>query len=161
MGEFSELTMLLNLEPGHTSYDVERVTNFAPRGPFDQPGDTIRIKPRSLHNTMRRLSRGVCVPAPHVNKGYVAPLDDVPGCPIVDSDVIGSLIAIRSSKLPPKHANVAIKYRGYWFYIDEADSLSKETFRSMYLLIAAEVSGEFIEGVDQPVLTIPLGDVGG
>ena len=156
-----ELRMLLNLEPGLEIYPVEQVSNMPPRGLFDPPTDTIQIRTRSLYDTMRHLSRGIFVPEAHIAQGIVGPLDNLPGCPIVDPVVTHTLIRIQTSKHRPLNSAVAVKFRGHWFFIDDADIPSKETFRYMYLLIAAEVSAQYEAGVDRPILTIPLGDVGG
>ena len=63
------------------------------------------------------------------------------------------MLAVRSSSKEPKSAFVATRYRGYWYYIDEADISSRETLtllNAVFLLMAGGESG------GGPVLTIPV-----
>ena len=60
----------------------------------------------------------------------------------------------------PHDAYVAVKYRDYWFYIDDRDQASKQTFSLMMQLIRLDVSNPLTSesGAQKtPVLTLPVG----
>src|SRR5262249_46833467 len=53
---------------------------------------------------------------------------------------------------PPPYAYVAVPYRGYWYYIDDRDLASKETF----LLVLKASRLDFKQVLfEKPALTIP------
>ena len=54
----------------------------------------------------------------------------------------------------PACAAVAVKYRGYWFYIDDRDHSSKATFALLMQLFELRAGGGPGKG---PVLTLPVG----
>ena len=58
-------------------------------------------------------------------------------------------------KKPPADAHVAVKYRGYWFYIDERDRDTKATFALLVELSRLQLSTD--KGGSPPVLTLPIG----
>jgi hypothetical protein len=63
---------------------------------------------------------------------------------------------IYSSKNPPERANVAVQHRGWWFYIDDRDLVSKRTFLQIQMLFLTRLS-EATRGVQAtPLLTIPV-----
>jgi hypothetical protein len=55
---------------------------------------------------------------------------------------------------PPKNAYVAVHYRGYWFYIDDADEESKSTFALVLQLSRLDFGHQHQTG---PLLTLPVG----
>ena len=55
---------------------------------------------------------------------------------------------------PPKDAYVAIKYRGYWYYLDDRDAQSKATFALMLQLSRLDFGKPRRGG---PLLTLPVG----
>ena len=57
-------------------------------------------------------------------------------------------------KCRPKEAYVAVKYRGYWFYIDDRDQQSKVTFSLMLVSTQIQQLGIRKGG---PALTLPVG----
>ncbi len=54
----------------------------------------------------------------------------------------------------PKSAQVAVRYKGYWFYVDATDHDTKSTFSLLMELSRLELAGKAGPG---PVLTIPVG----
>ncbi len=56
---------------------------------------------------------------------------------------------------PPNEAFVAVKYCGYWYYIDDRDHASKATFSLMLQLNRLEFGRQAIGG--GPFLTLPVG----
>ena len=70
-------------------------------------------------------------------------------------DVTGDLWMVRSQKDAPEHAAVAVQYRGYWFYIQENDLESKNTFILLSQLFSLQ-SGNTHSAA--PLLTLPIGN---
>ena len=58
------------------------------------------------------------------------------------------------SHFPPKCAHVAVKYRDYWYYIDDRDIDSKRTFSFMSVMTRVNLLGVRKGG---PALTLPVG----
>ncbi len=109
------------------------------------------IIPRSVLACMDYLSIGVDIPKFHVgmvdcfagnkvNKSYV--------------DSIRSLLNVKVSRSYPKNSYVAVKYKGYWFYICDYDIESKKTFSLLQGLYNLQ-SGDTPKTA--PILTIPIG----
>ena len=67
----------------------------------------------------------------------------------------GQGIRIISSKEKPKNMSLAVKYRGYWFYIDETDQETKAVFMLLRTLWSINIAGS-VDLRDSPVLTIPV-----
>jgi hypothetical protein len=55
---------------------------------------------------------------------------------------------------PPHTAYVAVKYRGYWYWIDDRDQVSKQTLELMLELARLNFGRQQGAG---PVLTLPAG----
>ena len=72
-------------------------------------------------------------------------------------EVTRGLFTVRSVKQHclPEHAHVAVKYHGWWFYIDDRDQDSKMTFTLMMPLTRVDLIGAR-KGAS-PVLTLPVG----
>lgn len=108
---------------------------------------------RSTLAIMIELAGQVMVPPEHVADGRTV-------ASLLDTDDGGShslqrrLIDIRSSREKPDDAFVAVKYRDYWFSIDDRDFRSKRTFAYLMLLFSLTESGGK-EGL--PLVTIPAG----
>ena len=86
--------------------------------------------------------------------------DDIPSDSIEDHELEQARLRRRkihekaSSEKKPKHAYVSIKYRDFWFYIEDDDLHSKKTFMLLLELYNLQ-SGR---GPDKgPILTLPLG----
>jgi hypothetical protein len=58
---------------------------------------------------------------------------------------------VHSSLEEPELPYVAIRDRGYWFYIDDRDIVSKRTFGVLQILFSLTEEGETARG---PVLSI-------
>jgi hypothetical protein len=68
----------------------------------------------------------------------------------------GKDIRIRSSADKPKTASLSVKYRGYWFYIDETDQPTKLFFRAVRLFWSVSIASSADPRTAAPVLTIPV-----
>jgi len=147
------LVQLLGLRPGRTQYDVTAgVTGGGPgaKGPWD----SMAVNTRSLLGTFFYLSQAVEVPESHQKQGLVTLTRDEEGEVFEWSRVTGDLFRVHSSWLRPTQAAVAVRYRDYWFYIDDADLNSKSTFALLGQIFGLQ-SGQ-VKSI-APVLTLPIG----
>jgi hypothetical protein len=151
--EVLHLTETLGLPPYESAYEVAE----APEGQVRRgPGrlSKITFTTRSILEVMYVLSKTVEVPPEHVEAG-VAPLTRNPdGSPFDWRMVTGNLFHVCTAKHRPSTAFVSVRYRGYWYYIDDRDAASKATFNLFNELLRLQKIGA-AEG--QPVLTLPLG----
>lgn len=85
------------------------------------------------------LSQRVDVPIPHQAKGLVTLTVDVEGNASDWSEMMHDLLTIRHCDKCPKHAAVAVKSRGYCFYLDERDQDSLATFTLLIEIFRKEV----------------------
>ena len=147
------LTEALGLHPYHATYEVAE----APEGQIRRgPGrlDKITFTTRSILEVMYVLSKTVAVPEEHLAAG-LAPLTRNPdGSPFDWRMVTGDLLRVCVSKHRPATPFVSVRYRGYWYSIDDRDATSKATFNLFNELLRLQKIGA-AEG--QPVLTLPLG----
>ena len=72
-----------------------------------------------------------------------------------DSHRPGDLRIQSSPSYPSRDVLVAVRHRGYWFFIPADDGPSKLAFRLLQMLIGMRL----VEGTPQttPTLTIPVG----
>jgi hypothetical protein len=116
--------------------------------------DELVVRGRSFLAAMFFLSQGVVPPAAHVAEGKVTVTRDVDGRVFEWRRVVGDLLTIQSSSTQPEDAFVAIQYRNYWFYIDDADLNGKSTFNLLsYLFSLQAATGTGAS----PLLTLPAG----
>jgi hypothetical protein len=112
------------------------------------------IRCRSLMGILYFLSTAVEPPAPHVQAGLVTVTRDDRGQPFDWAQFTGKVMTIRSQKDAPARAAVAVRHRGWWFYIADDDANSKITFtlvNTLFQLQATTGSGK------SPLLTLPVG----
>jgi hypothetical protein len=159
--EYEELVRVLNLAPGRTRYEVTQSTvGFIEQRPNAAPSEKLVLVPRSLIQVVFYLAHGVEVPAEHLAAGVAKPTLEPDGRVFDWKMVTGGLFTVKAAcgKKPPPGAAVAVCYRGYWFYIDDADQETKATFmllRPARQLDLGGTSGEKRPG--GPVLTLPVG----
>ena len=155
--EMAELAHIFRLTPGLGRYKIESElrpnAEATPLGD-EGPGDTIYLNLRSVLQIMTFLSKGVCVPAAHVESGVAPTTRGADGRPFDWTSVTAGNFVIASQKHRPLHAEVAVQYRGYWFYIPVEDSASRSVLAVLEILFALQESGETSAG---PVLTLPIG----
>jgi hypothetical protein len=158
--EMLELEKLLNLVPGLARYDL--VVKGGPQpDPMLHPlpqSPTVNIVPRSTSQVYFYLANGVEVPVEHLKCGVAAPTVDVAGRAFDAREITRGLFEVHSAKglRPPSCAYVAVKYRGYWYYIDDRDQQSKATFALMLQLSRLDF-GRTLGSRSGPVLTLPTG----
>ena len=102
------------------------------------------------------LANGVEVPDEHLAAGLVRLPAGPDGRPFDGRAITDGLFTVHSCRghKPPPTAFVAIKYRDYWYYIDDRDQTSKATFTLMLALSRLDF-GRQPPGA--PFLTLPVG----
>jgi hypothetical protein len=156
--ELAEMVSLLNLVPGLPRYDLVVVSGGVPDPLLhpSPPSRDLRLVPRSTSQVFFFLSNGVEVPAEHVECGLVQPPVDDEGKVFDSRELTAGLFTVHACKAhkPPRTAHVAVKYRGYWFYVDDRDAASKATLALMMQLARLD----FIrQPPGAPLLTLPVG----
>lgn len=104
----------------------------------------IAVLTQSILDIMVDLAWQVNVPSEHVASGRTR-------ATFVDTGLGGSLFQVQYSEEPPEDAYVAVRNRGYWFYIDDRDMVSKRTFGVLQILLSLTDAGESARG---PVVSI-------
>jgi hypothetical protein len=133
--EGQELIHKLALDPANLTY---RLAAAASGG----GGKNIAVKTRSILAAMRYLSKGIDVPDVDVRGGLVPVLRDAAGAELVWATLMSDSMHILSSETWPPSAYVRVFHNGHWFYIDNADLISKQSFALMetaFALQAGEV----------------------
>ena len=101
---------------------------------------------RSMMEIMQLASTTVQVPAEDLEAGIVFPAPPAPRMQVAWLD-------IKSSADEPSNATLRIKFRGNWFYIEDSDLESRETFSMLNAMFA--VTGGTVPGAN-PILTLPV-----
>ena len=151
--EVQQFREMMRLRPDLNQYPMVASSS----GHFDAMNsvegiDEIRIATRAPLEVMFYLSKGVVVPAEHLDCGLAASTRSHDGTPFNWHDVVGDLICIRVCEKKPD-ARLAVKYRDYWYYIDDRDHVSK---RTLFMLIAIMDFSRVESRTERPVLTLPL-----
>jgi hypothetical protein len=152
--ELLEVEELLNLVPGLSRYDLVVASDRVPdpiRHP-SPPRTDLFVTPRSTAQVYLYLANGVKVPADHVAAGLVSPPAAADG-----HAATGGLFAVQTATghKPPPHAYLAVKYRGWWYYLDDQDAQSKSTFALVLQLSRLDLRRRPPGG--GPLLTLPAG----
>ncbi len=149
--EVSELLEMLNLQPGRSRYALT-VAAGAPQtaGPYE----SLAVETRSLMGVLFYLSQAIEAPKSHEKLGWVTRTVDENSERFDWAKVTGDLFQVRYQASRPAHAAVTVRYRGWWFYIDDSELNSKSTFALLSQLFALKAGGAKAEG---PVLTLPVG----
>jgi hypothetical protein len=150
--ELLEVEALLNLLPGQSRYELVVATGRVPdplRHPMP-PSRALLITPRSTAQVYLYLANGVEIPPEHASAGEVCPC-------LGGMAATAGLLAIHTAAThkPPPGAYLAVKYRGWWYYIDDQDAASKSTFALMLQLTRLDLRRRPPGG--GPVLTLPAG----
>jgi hypothetical protein len=156
--EMEEMTRLMNLRPGQLYYDIVVAPGTVPDPLLypRPPSAELRITPRSTSQVFFYLSNGVEVPCEHLDCGLARPTSDADGRPMDGRELTRGLFEVHSCKghKPPPTAYVAIKNRGYWYYIDDRDQASKSTLALVLQLSRLDFGTQKATG---PILTLPVG----
>jgi hypothetical protein len=108
----------------------------------------LNVQTRSIYDLIEIAANSVDVPPEHVEQRLADP--GIEGL----SPFRGGLRIQSSSSYPSTDVLVAVRHRGYWFYIAADDGPSKLEFRLLQMLIGMRM----VEGSPQttPALTIPV-----
>ena len=108
----------------------------------------LNVQTRSVYDVIEFAASSVEVPPEHAALGLADPGVDAL------SPFHGWLRIQSSPSYPSKDVLVAVRHRGYWFYIPADDGPSKLAFRLLQMLIGMRL----VEGTPQttPALTIPV-----
>jgi hypothetical protein len=153
-----ELAELLNLKRGQQHYKIVVASDVADPLRFpDPPSTELRLTPRSTAQVYYYLANGIELPSEHLAAGIVRTSTAPDGSPFDGRAVTDGLFTVHSCKghKPPPTAYVAVKYRGYWYYIDDRDQASKTTFSLTLELSRLDFGQEEVSS--GPLLTLPVG----
>ncbi|NOX57850.1 MAG: hypothetical protein GXP29_03210 [Planctomycetes bacterium] len=149
----ARLRKMLSLEQGEREFEIVDATEL--RGVRRvETHPKIGLDTRSLMGVLYFLSQAVEVPERHSERGIVTSTVRADGSGFAWSDVLDDLFAVHSSATKPRHVAVAVKHRGYWFYINDDDESTKSTFSLLGQLFMLQ-TGEVTKS--SPVLTLPVG----
>jgi len=140
----AELRQLIGLSNRNRFRITGRVTNIK--------DDEISIQTRSVMAMMEFMARGVEVPREHLEDGWVIDY----GLQNTEGELARELVPFKmhSSKNRPENVFAAVRFRDYWYYIDEADITSKRALSLIIVLFRLQAptpSGA------APILTLPTG----
>jgi hypothetical protein len=153
--EAREMAEIFNLTPGLNRYKIE--SELEPGAESSVPGalpgiDTLYLNLRSMLQIMTFMSKGVCVPAEHVRSGEAPTTRGPDGRPFDWTSITAGNFFVASQKHRPHNAEVAIPYRGYWFFIPKDDVDSRSALAVLEILFSLQESDDTSGG---PVLTLP------
>ena len=134
--EVQELRHLLRLNPEAQEFQLVF-------GAVPSSGLEIAVRTRSLVQIMELIAAEMEVPAEDIQQGRT-----IPGPRYSDRP----LIRIHCTPDKPGDALVAVKHRGYWFWVDNCDVPSKRGFSFLMLLFTLTDTGE---QRNLPLITIP------
>ena len=112
--------------------------------------DEIAMQTRSMLQIMIQLATKIDVPPEHVADGRTVPAMGTEGYAAGYS----KLMNVHYSKERPADAFTAVKYRDYWYWVDDRDFRTKRTFAFLMILFSLTETGGR-EGL--PLVTIPAG----
>jgi hypothetical protein len=108
----------------------------------------IAIQTRSGFQIMVELGSEIDVPAQHAAERRTYPSRPEPAGP----EALQPLVRIQSGTSPPGDAFAAIKYRDFWYWIDDRDLKSKGVFTFLMVIMTL---AEKDDKAPPPVVTIP------
>lgn len=155
--EFQTLVQVFKLQPSLDKYDITQEALLPFPSTYPQQGvNKIDLETRSMLQALYFVSHGVDVPAEHLASGMAHQTFDASGQPFDWDKTTSGLFRVhhQAGSERPSGARVAIPYRGYWFYIDEADQATKSTFSLLVEMSRLELN---VKAGPGPVLTLPVG----
>jgi hypothetical protein len=111
-------------------------------GGVSNKDDTVAIQTRSGLQILAELGANVEVPAEHIAELRTY-------SPIPES--LLPLIRIHADKSQPADAFAAVKYRDYWYWIDDRDFRSKGVITFLMIIMTLAETGEKVQA---PIVTI-------
>jgi len=117
-------------------------------GGVSDKDDVIAVQTRSGLQILNQLGSNVEVPTEHVAEQRTYP--PIPG-PKGMAQSLPPLIRIHADKSQPSDAFATVKYRDYWYWIDDRDFRSKGVFTFLMIIMTLADNGEKIQS---PIVTI-------
>jgi len=154
--EMEEVARIFRLTPGLSKYRIKSELSEEANQKLPSPlgNDTIYLNLRSVLQIMTFLSKGVFVPEEHERSG-IAPVTPGPdGRPFDWTRVTAGNFLVHAQKHRPRAAEVAVQYRGYWFYIAPDDVNSRAALAILEVVFSLQESDGKSVG---PLLTLPVG----
>jgi hypothetical protein len=139
---FDEFESLLGLRPDLQEIGVRY--GFLPANDSE-----ITMITYSMLQIIIKLATQIEVPSEHVASGRTVPSTHLGG-----EGGRRELVRITSSLEKPENAFVAVKYKDYWYSIDDRDFASKSVFTFVMILFSLTESGD---NAPLPIVTIPTG----
>jgi hypothetical protein len=150
IAEVEELLRLLELQGNPAQESTIRIQ--VALGVRDGNFNGLAVQTRSVAEIMVNVAASIEVPGEHVNEGLV----EVRSVPPEDSGTLGPILRIHSSRSTPRQANVAMQHRGWWYYVDDTDLVSKRAFLLIQMLFQTRLSEATRGTQGTPLLTIPV-----
>lgn len=116
-----------------------------------EPTGTLTINVRSGYQAMAFLSKGVEVPESHVRRGLTHVFKALDGRTFDARQLTNGLFHVCVQKHRPLRSDLAVYYRGHWFYIPESDVQSRSTLNFVKFMIDVRS-----QAGESPVLTLPV-----
>ena len=132
---------LLGLDPAAREFTIVY-------GSFSEPDGEIAILPRSILQVMIDLASHIDVPAADVAEERVYR----PERTAEQERMFPPLITVNTGASAPVDANVAVRYRDQWFWIDDRDQQSKRILTFLMMMFSLT---ESVPTQAAPVVTIP------
>jgi hypothetical protein len=148
-----EFTQLLRLADGKTRYPLVYAHQVGEDDGATEL-DHLRVETRSFLDMLFFLAEAIEVPEQDVHAGRIATTRYETGEIFDWRLVTGDLLRIRAEPTRPLDAVIAVRYRGHWFYLDDANLMSKSTFSLLAQLLALQ-AGKTERML--PILTLPIG----
>ena len=117
-------------------------------GSIQRARGEISVLSRSVLEILVELSAGVDIPEQHVHEKRARALPQ----PLQRGDRMQPLAHIRSGMQRPDDAFAAVRYRDYWFWIDDRDLYSKRAFTFLMMFSSIAETGVAPQA---PIITIP------
>ncbi len=154
--ELNELARTFGVRPGLALYKIKSELSDIVRekSSAKPPDDTFYMNMRSILQIMIFLAKGVSVPDEHVICGVAPTTLDAEGMVYDWTQVTTGIFQVHVQKHRPRNAEVAVPYRGYWYYIASDDVNSRAAMSVLEILFSLEESADQPGG---PLLTLPVG----
>jgi hypothetical protein len=112
------------------------------------------IQFRSFLDVMYYVAAGIEVPESDIKKQIVKTYTNSQGKTFNRRELTKDLLNVKCSVLPPNSAYLGVRYRGHYFYIDDSDVGSKDTFALIEFIFSLHAGAAPSAA---PILTIPVG----
>jgi hypothetical protein len=113
--------------------------------------DTVQLAmtTRSMIEILSEIAWSIEVPKEHLDARYTYSCAEFK---LPDSTALPKFVNILNSKKYPENAFLAVQYDNYWFYIDNSDFYSKQTFTHLLLMTSLSEVGD---NKNIPLITVP------